>query len=484
MRLVLGESVLLAPLVAVLFGMPHPAMMLRCFERVFDLATQNGKVYVATDGGAVVLSNQGGWNAEDSHPALRSIAQTNPAVYVQDGGRMFVENGDQLVPFHGTVNPRPRDLEHGLFVPKDWRRRNEFTSVREQLESLPPVQINVVMRTEELLYAGTLDGLYVSSGSGWKRVELYSRIANCDPTGCALIDSDIIVASRQGLFKIGGNGWRQLSTAAVGSIRRIQGNGWALRSDGGVDEIPAGQKTVRADVLEHGKGNPATTCIGFSGTTVLFGRQGGWLEWGKNRIAMAPSQLRGKEITGIAGHDGIRWIGTRDSGLWEFGKGRPKVWNTSTGLPDNNVVDLAQTRQGLVVATARHGVYLLKGKELKSLACPASSVMSVFNNFGYLLVCSPQGVWEAYVGEWTWSQVYSGEDMPTGVGDANSDVFVTCRHGIYIQGWSAYSPLRVRSRLSMSARSCARPAALLSSMRSSMLGKNTSCSPNLPGTRL
>jgi len=88
-----------------------------------------------------------------------------------------------------------------------------------------------------------------------------------------------------------------------------------------------------------------------SGDLLIGTRQAGLFIYNGKTLAPFQSNLNYISITALAGDDGDVWIGTRNQGLFHWHAGQLDSFNSSTGLPDQQVESIAINSSNVYVGT-------------------------------------------------------------------------------------------------------------------------------------
>ena len=384
----------------------------RSYDEVFDLALDGGSVLAATNGG---LLRDG--RPVPSPSGLRAIVGLRPlSVRRADGVVVGLQPGG----FPMTAPERTRDLDHGLALdPGDpWPGPVP-----------PPAHAYAALRLGADLLAGTSEGLYRFSGGRWTRQILPGDLPLARPNGIAEAQGTYVIGGLGGLY-VGHPGmWRKATDAAIRQVASVGGEIWAVHGDGALDKVdPVGDR-LYPDVLAGNARRPWTSCVGGDGRRALFGGQGGWAEQGTG--ARFPKELRGDVVTVTTGRLDVRFVGSQKAGLFRFRFRGAEVrrWNPGNGLKDPWVTALLPTPQGLVVGTARGGLFRLFGERLSPLAGPTQRVAALALWHGRLVVGGMDGAWIASGAGWR--DLGTGGEETTSVTPLKGRLAVTTAAGAF-----------------------------------------------------
>lgn len=382
---------------------------------MFDLARDGDAVLAATNGG---LLRDG--KPVPSPAGLRAIEGVQPLVVALADGRRLRQEGGRWIPAEAVR--RTRDLDHGLLLdPGDaW-----------PLGTPPPAHPYAALRVGGVLYAGTNDGLYRFDG-GWVRQTLPSDLPLARPNGLARVGDTYVVGGLGGLFVGRPGAWRKASDDAIRQVTTIGGEVWAVHGDGAVDKIDPTSDRIYPDLLSGNARRPWTSCLGASDATPLFGGLGGWAERsGSQRSSPEryPTAMNGDVVTALAGRDGVRWVGAQKSGLFRFDAKGVHRWTPGNGLPDTWVTALLRTPAGLLVGTARGGLFRVVGDAIAPVASPTPRVTALSLWRGHVVVGGMDGAWRQE--EKTWIPLPTDGEETTSFAPLGDRLAVTTAAGIF-----------------------------------------------------
>lgn len=401
----------LAVISLLLLGQEKKGVLWRNFEEVFDLAADGQAVLAATNGG---LLREG--VPVDSPSGLRTIECVRPLIVgLADGRRLRLE-GTRWVPTAEGV--RPRDLSLGMILDpgNPW-----------PLGEPPPAHPYAALRAGATDYAGTADGLYQREQGVWTRVRLPSDLPLARPNGIAQVGRVYVVGGLGGLFVGRPGAWRPVSDAAIRQVATVGVEVWAVHGDGAVDKVDPLTDRLYPDVLSGNTRRPWTSCVGANVDQPLFGGQGGWAERGE--AGRYPTELKDDVATAITGRASVRWVGTQKTGLLRFDGRGVRRWNPGNGLPDTWVTALALTPTGLLVGTARRGLFRVVGDRISSVKAPTDRVTAVTHWQGRAVVGGMDGAWVA-VGQ-TWRPLATKGEETTSLNVLRDGLAVTTAAGVY-----------------------------------------------------
>ncbi len=88
-----------------------------------------------------------------------------------------------------------------------------------------------------------------------------------------------------------------------------------------------------------------------SGDLLIGTRHRGLLIYNGRTLTTFHPKLSDAAVTALAGDEGDFWIGTRNSGVLHWHAGQLDTFDTSTGMPDAQVEDIAVSHAGVFVGT-------------------------------------------------------------------------------------------------------------------------------------
>ena len=121
-----------------------------------------------------------------------------------------------------------------------------------------------------------------------------------------------------------------------------------------------------------------------SGDLLLGTRRAGVLLFDGTQLRSFSPAFAHLEVTALAGNEAEVWVGTRDRGLLHWHSGQVDSLDTETGLPDNTILSLADSPNGLFAGTplgvaqivgGRVGRQLGRGLFAQSLAVQKDSLL-------------------------------------------------------------------------------------------------------------
>ena len=398
----------------------------RNYDEVFDFAIVGGRVLTATNGG-LLESDGKAWAPVPSPPALRSIEQVRPVVVSTASGRKYVLDGQNWSSCSGGT--RKRDLEHGVeFGPEDaWLADQPI--LRAAFPQPPPAHVYALIQVGSDLLAGTPAGLFRCHEGNWCREALPSSIPVDRPNGIAQVKGTTVIGGMNGLFIGGPGNWKQVCSDAIRQIRRVGQDVWVVHGSGALDRMDPSADQLFPDVMTGASKRPWTSCIGSTNQTLLFGGMGGWSERSDPMIERFPPELAKDVVTAIAGRDGVRWIGTEQSGVIRFGSAGIRRWNPGNGLTDTWVTSLCRIPAGLVVGTMHAGLFEIVGDRIKAISSPTQRVTQVTLWSGQLVAGGMDGSWILRGARWMALPTH-GEET-TSIGEVGGRLTITTATSVY-----------------------------------------------------
>jgi hypothetical protein len=397
--------VFLAALALIAVASPQPEVW-RCYRQVYDLALYRGEVVAATSGGAVVRRRNGVWEPLAGSPSpLRRVRPEGDSllvtgrtdeIYALRNGRWELTDGRAGPSSAGL--PTPSAEFEGKVLSSLWG--SKFLVGDDGKEVVPrnpePGDFDL-LATDGVLYAATENGVYRYRSGIWALEELPSDIPTVRPHGYA----EGVIGGIDGLFLRNGNGWQQISRDSVRQVLPLGKDVWVLYGSGAVDKLQPKLGRMAPDVLHGSVRRPWASCLAVVDKTVLMGGQGGWVEQtpsGKSEHYI--EELREDVVTAAAGRGPVRWIGTQVNGLLRFGEGPVKRWNPGLGLKDVWITALLLTPEGLWVATAGQGLFLLKGETIEPVPSPTQRPRHLALWNGHVVVGGMDGAWIRQSKQW------------------------------------------------------------------------------------
>ncbi|MFI5385626.1 MAG: hypothetical protein ACHQ50_05835 [Fimbriimonadales bacterium] len=257
-----------------------------------------------------------------------------------------------------------------------------------------------LLATGDRLIAGTPSGIFEFAGGKWTQDPLPSNIPTLRPQGIAITGSDIVLGGLSGLYvrrsvsQGSSTRWSQVSKEPVRQVLESGREAWVLYGSGAVDKLDLAQNRLVYDAINEGAKRPWTSCLASAQGMVVFGSQGGWIERVKTDLGEHYFADINKDIvTAAAARGSIRWMGTQKAGLLRYGQGPVKLWNPGNGLTDTWVTALLLTREGLYVATAGEGLFLVKRDTIEPVASPTQRPRQLALYKGAIVVGGMDGAW-------------------------------------------------------------------------------------------
>lgn len=356
----------------------------RSYEEVFDLAVDGSSWLAATNGG---LIRDG--RPVASPPGLRQIESVRPLVVVLADGRTLRQDGNRWVV--ATSISRSRDLDGGILLEGDEAWPLQVPA--------PPAHPYTALRRGDGILAGTAEGLYRLKDRLWTRVSLPSELPVARPNGIAYQNGTYVVGGLGGLFVGRPGAWRQSSADAIRQVAILGKEIWALHGNGAVDKLDLTNDRLYPDVLSGNALRPWTSSLGQSSETPLFGGLGGWTE--RNGTDRYPKELEGDVATAVLGKGAFRWIGTQKHGLLQFSPKGTRFWNPGNGLSDVWVTCLMETPDGLLVGTARQGLFRLRNGRILPVVAPTLRITALTSWNGRWILGGMEGAWIRSGSNWT-----------------------------------------------------------------------------------
>jgi len=146
-------------------------------------------------------------------------------------------------------------------------------------------------------------------------------------------------------------------------------------------------------------------------------------------IERFPPELAKDVVTAIAGRDGVRWIGTEQSGVIRFGSAGIRRWNPGNGLTDTWVTSLCRIPAGLVVGTMHAGLFEIVGDRIKAISSPTQRVTQVTLWSGQLVAGGMDGSWILRGARWMALPTH-GEET-TSIGEVGGRLTITTATSVY-----------------------------------------------------
>lgn len=373
----------------------------RCHDEVYDLALYQGKVVAATSGGALVEGPPHVWKVLGSGGVapFRKIRAAGVTLEAVDrAGSVYSLNRGQWLPTGVRETlvvdalPSPRVKIRGQAYLSRWGER--FFTGPTRLPRDPADGDYALLAVGDRLLAGTPSGIYEFDQGRWTQDTLPSDLPTLRPQGIAFGGSQSVIGGLSGLFVKQGSEWSRASKQPIRQILKSGADVWALYGNGSVDKLDLPHNQMVYDAINAGAKRPWTSCLATFEGTVVFGGQGGWIERTKKGFSEHYfKEIDNDVVMAAAGHGTVRWIGTQKTGLIRYGIGPAKFWNPGNGLTDTWVTALLHTQEGLYVATAGGGLFLVKGDLMTPIQSPTQRPRQLALYKGSLVVGGMDGAW-------------------------------------------------------------------------------------------
>lgn len=393
---------------------------------MFDLASDGGSVYAATDGGLLRLDD-GRWQPVSSPSGLRRIEGLQPlGVLTSSLKALFLKGSDWAL---GKYAYPDRDINHGIMLDPTGNLRN---SIPQLANAVPPAFANCLLRKGDGSFVGTEAGLYFYQRGSWRKEVLPSQLSVSRPNGIAEIKGQFVVGGMDGLYIGSPGSWQQVAGDSIRLVRQVGQDVWVVHGNGALDKLDCANGQLYPDVLTGDSKRPWTASIGVVDGRPLFGGLGGWSERSKVSGERFPSELDKDVVTAIDGRGDARWIGTEQSGLFRFSKQGIHRWNPGNGLTDTWVTSLCRSPAGLLVGTLHFGLFIINGDSISPVPAPTQRITSLCLWENELVVGGMDGAWLRRGGKWI--ELKTQGEETTSMSVAGKRLLLTTATGVYFFG--------------------------------------------------
>jgi hypothetical protein len=383
----------------------------RCHREVYDFALYQGKVIAATSGGALVREPGPLWvELGKGGPApFRKIRSVRGTVEALDRAGDVFELRDGLWVATGARDslgvgalPSVKVRFRGKDLISAWSDKSLRDPSGRGVVARSPTEGDYALITlGETLLAGTPSGIFEYTKGKWRSDALPSRIPTLRPQGIALHGSYVVIGGIEGIYLKDRKGWREAGREPVRQMLQVGSDVWILHGSGAVDKLELTKQLMVPDALNGAVKRPWTSSLSTFGGMVFLGGLEGWIEKGKTGFTeQYLPQLKSDVVMAGFGRNGVRWIGTQKAGLIRYGSGPARQWNPGNGLTDTWVTALLSTPEGLYVATAGAGLFLLNGDNLKPVSSPSRRPRHLALYKGQIVVGGMDGAWIGRPGSW------------------------------------------------------------------------------------
>jgi ligand-binding sensor domain-containing protein/anti-sigma regulatory factor (Ser/Thr protein kinase) len=246
-------------------------------------------------------------------------------------------------------------------------------------QGLPQAWIHSIVQTRDgYLWLGTQTGLVKFDGVRFTTIDEIAGTPSARMWVTELLEDDRnalwIGTTQTGLIKLQdgiATRYSQREGLPSGTVQCLfsdrHGNVWACTPNG-LAELTGG--TVRVFGTADGLSSPDVhaACVAPDGTLLVgAGDDAQLATWNGARFVSRPLPLPNPATVQsmLCGADGTVWIGTSD-GLVRSQKGRVDRLTSASGLADNSILTLAETRDGSVLAGTTNGFSRIRGDDVDS----------------------------------------------------------------------------------------------------------------------
>jgi len=383
-----------------------------CNAEVYELAQENGVLFARTSGGIVSIENDSVRRA-----SKMPMSESKPTVDVPGDGAFVSATADY----------------EGKLIASYWGGKMVFAVDGKSLSPLferPAAQGDYVfLAVDDVLYAGTNNGLFARKANKWIRIELGGELPFPRVHGMAKVGSKYVLGGIEGVAVGNPGNWNYVSREPVRQILQVGHDIWILYGSGAVDKLTADGK-LYADVLYGAAKRPWSSSLSGDAGDVLMGGHGGWIRKGASFTETYPAELSGEVVTAILAKGATTFIGTQAKGLAIVNGSKVQWINPGVGLSDTWVTCIATHNGKLLVATASAGLFELRGNRAVPIPSPSTKLRNMALHKGDLVIGALDGAWIRSGAEWRKLNTDSLET--TAITTIDNELWIGTPAGIFI----------------------------------------------------
>lgn len=389
--------------VALLAGPPRLVGYLGSHLDVRCLTLHESRLYAGTECGLLVQRDKV-W--EPVSPPLLGIvvAFDGRVASLASGAQYRLEDGAWKLAGHGPV-PAAGDVVRAATSQGEASVRLGDSHIT--LEGATPLAapgalaVYCLLESGGTLYAGTTDGVFARKDDAWVPEQIDAGLPTARFQGAAVVGGVWVAGGPAGLFRGLKGDWLQWDDRPVRQVVIRDEEPWVLFGDGSVDKVDINTNRRVSNVLLGAAKRPWASCLGLDGDTVLFGGQGGWVEkTSKGVVERRPAELERETVTAVARQAGRTYLGTQQTGLWEFGGATLRNWGIPAGMEDSWVTCVLPLNGAVYVGTANGGIYSLRDGRLVRFPAPTKRVTCLAASNGRLAAGGMDGAWVRMASGW------------------------------------------------------------------------------------